>query len=345
MDWLVISGIILGVAALCLIIVLVASYICFRLAFYKKRRKPLREGYSDKIPNDDAFEPFRADMLRWIEEMKSLPQKEVEIRSFDGLRLRGRFFEFEKGAPIEILLHGYRSNSERDLSGGIARCFALGRSVMLVDHRACGRSEGNMITFGIHESRDCADWVKYIIDNIDPDARIFIGGVSMGAATAMLATARDLPDNVVGILADCGYSSAKKIIKKVIKQMHLPADICYPFVKLGARIYGHFDLEEISPEKAMAKCTLPVFFVHGDADDFVPYEMSEECYNACTSKNKYLLKMEGAGHGLAFPLNQERYIREVADFYEKALSDQYPKVVEPHSLSAYIFDVFGRASP
>ncbi len=303
------------VAAFSVAVVLAASYICFRLTFYAKRRKPLRQGYSDKIPQDPMFEPFKEDMLKWINEMKTLPQKEVEIKSFDGLRLRGRYFELYPGAPIEILLHGYRSNSERDLSGGIARCFACGRSVLLVDHRASGRSEGNVITFGILESRDTADWVKYILDNIDPDAKIYIGGVSMGASTAMLATARELPPNVIGILADCGYSSAKKIIKKVIKQMKLPPDLCYPFVRLGGRIFGHFDIDEITPAEAMAKCSLPVFFVHGDSDDFVPYEMSEECYTACSSKRKYLLKIEGAGHGLAFPLNQERYINEVKDFF------------------------------
>ncbi len=321
MDWkiflVVTASVAVGVAS----VILTASYICFRMAFYAKRRKPLRDGYSDKIPTDAAFDSFRSDMLGWINDMKTLPQKEVEIRSFDGLRLRGRYFELEIGAPVEILLHGYRSNSERDLSGGIARCFACGRSVLLVDHRASGRSEGNVITFGINESRDCADWVKYIIENIDADAKIYIGGVSMGAATAMMATARSLPDNVVGILADCGYSSPKKIIKKVIRDMRLPADVCYPFVRLGGKLFGNFDIEELSPESAMEHCSLPVFFVHGGADDFVPYEMSEECYNACTSKNKYLIKVEGAGHGLAFPLDQERYIKEVKDFFSSVDQD------------------------
>ena len=306
------------IAVFAILFILTASYICFRLAFFAKREKPLREGYIDKVPNDPTFEPYKKELLICIDRMKHLPQEEVEIRSFDGLRLRGRYFEFEKGAPIEIMLHGYRSNSERDLSASIARCFACKRSVLLVDHRACGRSEGHVITFGIYESRDCADWVKYVLQKINPNAKIYIGGISMGAATAMISTARNLPDNVVGILADCGYSSAKEIIKKVIKKMHLSPDICYPFVKLGAKIYGHFDIEEITPKEAMAKCSIPVFFVHGDADDFVPSAMSDECYEACTSKHKHLLKIEGAGHALALPVNQEKYIREVRDFFSSA---------------------------
>ena len=316
-------GILGGIVAFVIVLVLVVSYICFRLCFYSNRKKQ-REPAPDEVilPDGEIYEAFREDIVNWTMQMRALPHTDVEITSFDGLKLRAKFFEYEKGAPIEILLHGYRGNSERDLSGGIFRCFALGRSVLLVDHRASGRSEGNVITFGVNESRDCRDWVDFVLENIDKDARIFIGGVSMGASTAMMVTARDLPENVVGILADCGYSSAKKIIKKVIKEMKLPADIFYPFVKLGARIYGRFDLEEISPEEAMKKCSLPVIFLHGDGDDFVPFEMSVESYEACASKHKKLVNIEGAGHGLAFPASQERYIKEVGDFFNEALGNK-----------------------
>ena len=316
-------GILGGIVAFVIVLVLVVSYICFRLCFYSNRKKQ-REPAPDEVilPEGEIYEAFREDIVNWTMQMRALPHTDVEITSFDGLKLRAKFFEYEKGAPIEILLHGYRGNSERDLSGGIFRCFALGRSVLLVDHRASGRSEGNVITFGVNESRDCRDWVDFVLENIDKDARIFIGGVSMGASTAMMVTARDLPENVVGILADCGYSSAKKIIKKVIKEMKLPADIFYPFVKLGARLYGHFDLEEISPEEAMKKCSLPVIFLHGDGDDFVPFEMSVESYEACASKHKKLVNIEGAGHGLAFPASQERYIKEVGDFFDEALGNK-----------------------
>lgn len=312
-----------GIAAALILLVLLVSYICFRLAFYSDRKKQKCAEIGEVVlPDGEIYEEFREDITRWNMMLCDLPCRDVEITSFDGLRLRGRYFEKEKGAPIELLMHGYRGDSIRDLSGGVFRCFALGRNVMLVDHRASGRSEGKVITFGINESRDCADWVKFIVENIDDEADIFIGGVSMGASTALLSTARGLHENVVGVLADCGYSSAKRIIKKVIGEMHLPADICYPFVKLGARIFGRFDLEEISPEEAMKKCTLPVIFLHGDGDAFVPFEMSVESYNACASEHKRLVNIEGAGHGLAFPAAQERYVKEVGDFFDEALGNK-----------------------
>ncbi len=317
--------IILGICSFAAVFVLAVSYICFRMTFYADRTKEVPRAEGEVVlPNGEIYEKFREEITRWTHVMDALPQKEVEIISFDGLRLRGTYFEQRKGAPVEILMHGYRGDCRRDLSGGIFRCFALGRNALLIDHRASGKSEGNIISFGINESRDCVDWVNYIIENIDADAEIFIGGVSMGGATAQLAVGRGLPKNVVGVLSDCGYSSAKRIIKKVIGEMHLPPDLCYPFVKLGARIYGKFDLEELSPEQAMTKCTLPVFFVHGDSDDFVPFEMSAESYNACASKHKYLLKIEGAGHGLAFPVAQEKYIEEMRAFFEKAQTTDKP---------------------
>ena len=321
MEFEIILGIILAIAAFAVIFVFAAAYVCFRLTFYSQRVKRSDDPDEIALPEGDVYEAFRPEIENWTRQMRALPQIDVEITSFDGLKLRGKYYEQKKGAPIEILMHGYKGDCERDLSGGIFRCFALGRNALLVDHRASGRSEGKVISFGINESRDCVDWVRYVIEHIDPDAKIFIGGVSMGGSTTQLACARGLPPNVVGLLSDCGYSSAKRIIKKIIAEMHLPPDLCYPFVKLGARIYGHFDLEEISPEEAMAKCTLPIIFIHGDADDFVPFEMSEDSYNACASKHKRLVKIEGAGHGLAFPAAQERYVKEVGDFFEMAFSE------------------------
>lgn len=302
--------------------VLIISYVCYRMTFYSKPRD--MESIKDKIvlPEGEIYEVFRDEITGWINKMRSIQQIDVEITSFDGLKLRGKYFEQKKGAPIELLMHGYKGFFERDLNGGIFRCFALGRNALLVDHRAHGHSEGHVISFGINESRDCADWTKFIAEHIDPNAPIFIGGVSMGAATAMMASARDIHPNVVGILADCGYSSAKEIIKKVIGEMHLPADICYPFVKLGARLYGHFDLEEISPKEAMKTCKLPIIFIHGDADAYVPHGMSVENYEACASKHKKMVTIEGAGHGVAFPAAQERYIREVREFFDGALKDK-----------------------
>ena len=318
--FLTIMSIVIPVALVLVTLTLLTAYICFYLVFYvsKKERTRVREEY--EIPDGEIYEQYREDFINWTKSLRATPHDDVETISFDGLKLRGKYYEYAPGAPIELMFHGYRGNAERDLSGGVARCFALGRSALIVDQRASGESEGNVITFGVNESRDCISWLEFMTERFDKDQKIILTGISMGASTVMMATSYPLPKNVVGILADCGYTSAKEIIKKVIKDLKLPA-LLYPFIKLGAKLYGHFDLEENPPIEAMKKYTLPVFFAHGDADAFVPCSMSEENFHACASKLKYLEITPGAGHGLCFPCNQERYLGALRDFYDPILKD------------------------
>lgn len=246
-------------------------------------------------------------MTDWILKARKLPKKELTAVSFDGLKLSGNYYEYTPDSPIELMFPGYHGIAERDLCGGVQRCFRLGRSALIVDQRGCGKSEGTVISFGVNESKDVLSWLDVIKADFGENRKIILTGISMGAATVLTASGYDLPENVVGIIADCGFTSAKAIIKKVIKDMKLPADLLYPFVKLGALIFGRFNPDSISPEKALEKCRIPVFFAHGTKDEYVPYEMSVENYNKCKSK-KLLLPVEGAGHGLAYLVSPDDYI-------------------------------------
>lgn len=308
-------GWIIGAVATSTVLVALIAFICFYRVFYSPRRKPLGEDQYE-IPQGAIYEPHREEMVAWIKQTRSMPREDMEITSFDGLTLRGKYYEYRAGAPVEILFHGYQGNAERDLSGGVERCFSLGRNALVVNQRACGDSDGHVITFGIRERRDCLAWVDHVIARFGKDVKIILTGISMGAATVMMAAGETLPPNVVCILADCGYSSAREIIKKIIREMHLPADLLYPFVKLGAKLYGHFDLEETSPIEAVAKSKTPIIFIHGDTDDFVPCDMSRALYEACASP-KNLTPIQGAGHGLAYPVNKQAYLTALAEFEKK----------------------------
>ena len=156
---------------------------CLLLRIFWTSRKPCTEEFP--IPHGEIYEIHRKQMTDWIRDARAYPYREVSITSHDGLVLRGRYFEQEKGAPIELLLHGYRGWAERDLSGGVFRCFGIGHNVLIVDHRGCGESEGHVTTFGAKESLDCLAWIDFILREIDPTARIILSGVSMGAATVM----------------------------------------------------------------------------------------------------------------------------------------------------------------
>ena len=298
------------------LLILLLSYICFRMAFYASRKEPkVKEEYP--IPTGDCYEPFRQQMTDWIKEARNIPCQPVEITSFDGLTLRGKYYECDPEAPIELMFHGYRGTSERDLCGGIQRTFSLGRNVLLPDQRASGRSDGHIISFGINESRDCRTWVDFMIQRFGPDCKIILCGISMGAATVLMAAGSPLPKNVIGIIADCGYTSPKEIICKVIRtDMKLPPRLVYPFIKLGAKLFGGFDLEENSPLKAMETCTLPVLFFHGESDDFVPCDMSRQNFTACRSPKK-ILTVPGADHGLCYLLDPDGYRRIITEFAEE----------------------------
>lgn len=299
------------IAAAILAILLLVTYWCYRMAFYADRSIPLEEY---PLPKGEIYEPFREKMIKWIQETRQMPHEDLEITSFDGLKLRGRYFELSPDAPVELMFHGYRGSSEQDLSGGVQRCFKVGHSALVVDQRACGRSEGNKITFGIKECRDCHSWIEFATEHFGPERKLILCGISMGAATVLMAAGKPLPPNVIGVLADCGYTSPREIIRKVIRQMKLPPAICYPFVRLGARLFAGFDLEEDSPLEAAARCQVPVILFHGEGDDFVPCDMSIRNYEACSGRKK-LVTVPGAGHGLAYAVQPQEYLQALREFF------------------------------
>lgn len=300
-------------AAAIFAVLLLATYWCYRMAFFADRNAPVEEY---PVPQGAIYEPYHEQMKDWIKQIRQMPHENVEITSFDGLKLRARFFEYSPDAPIELLFHGYRGTADQDMAGGVLRCFLVGHSALLVDQRASGMSEGNKITFGINESRDCHSWISYLRQRFGQQRKLILCGMSMGASTVLMAAGKPLPSNVVGVLADCGYTTPKEIICKVIRQLKLPAKLCYPFVRLGARLFAGFDLEEDSSLAAMARCQVPVIFFHGEDDDFVPCDMSRRNFEACKAPKK-LITVPGAGHGLSYFLQSERYLQEVRDFFRE----------------------------
>ncbi len=321
-DFVTFLWITLGVVAFLTVAVLAISFICYRIAFYAPPRKSPDPDYVP-TPRGKLYDPYREQMKKWVLEARAMPSEEFTIKSFDGLTLYARYYEYAPGVPIELMHHGYRGNSESDLSGGVQRCFLLGQSAFIIDVRCGGKSEGNTITFGIRESKDTLAWIDFMIDHFGQDVKIILTGISMGAATVMTAAGEKLPKNVIGVLADCGFSSPEAIIKKVIKDMKIPPSLAFPFVRLGARLFGGFDIRENSAIEAVKRATVPMIFFHGEADDFVPSYMSRECYDACPTRKK-LVMVPSAGHGLAYPVDKEGYLSALRDFW----SEEYKKFEE-----------------
>ena len=248
-----------------------------------------------------------------MEQLKEITAEDVFINSFDGLKLHGRYYHVKDGAPLDIQFHGYNGNAMRDFCGGNKISRESGHNSLLIDQRAHGMSRGKTISFGINERKDCLSWVRYAVERFGEDTEIVLSGVSMGAATVLMASDLGLPKNVKAIVADCGYSSPKAIINKVMRDSGLPDKLMYPFVWLGAMVFGKFNLTESSAVSAVSESDVPILIIHGGADDFVPCYMAEEIYKACRSEKKLLI-VPGAGHGMSYLVDKDLYEKTVKDF-------------------------------
>jgi len=261
--------------------------------------------------------------LKALEEMKELSDKlenseceTVEITSFDGTPLVGHYRKAENPKRVIIAMHGWRSSWSRDF-GGIADFWHDSDcSVLYAEQRGQNASGGDYMLFGTVERYDCLEWAKYIDEITGGKLPIYLAGISMGASTVLMAADLDLPDSVHGIMADCAYTSPRDIWHHVVQDnFHIP----YGFVTADIdKAYRKISKEEsnYSCEDALRNSKVPVIFVHGAADGFVPVEMAYRNYVACTSP-KELLIVPGADHGMSYLVEKDKYEKASRDFWEK----------------------------
>lgn len=302
---------IIGVPACISLLIFIAAWLCCRFTFavLKKREKEFR-----KLPGGKQYAPHKERFRALYDTASKLTYEDVWIVSHDGLRLHARYYHIADGAPLQIMFHGYRSAAVRDFCGGLQTALEMGYNALLPDQRAHGESEGKYLSFGVLERRDCLDWVLYATGRFGAATRIVLYGMSMGAATVLMAAGLSLPENVIGIAADCGYTSPREIISKVIAEMGYPVSLVYPMIRLGGRLFARFDTQSASTEDAMRRCRIPVLFIHGEDDRFVPCEMSRRNYELCASENKRLLIVPHAGHGISYFEDEGTYLGAVREF-------------------------------
>ena len=303
---------------LCAAIILffAATYLVYRIIFFASNKA---KKITFAFPKGEQYEFYREPLELAVEKMKNRPFEEVFITAKDGTPLFGRYYHFKDGAPVHILIHGWRGFAVLDCSGGTALAEKIGHNAIVIDQRANGRSGGHCISFGVREKEDCACWIQYVTDRFGKDTTIILSGISMGAATVLMASGMELPSNVKCILADCPFSSAEDIIKEVCSVIKAPQNLIYGIAKLGARIFGHFDLAESNALKAVAKAKLPILILHGEDDRFVPCHMGKTLH-ATNPEWVTLATFPDAGHGLSYMTAPEEYEKAVISFLEKHLA-------------------------
>ena len=241
------------------------------------------------------------------------------LTSFDNLNLHAyKVLNQNDSNKWVITVHGYTSEGI-NMSSYAKNYYAIGYNVLIPDLRSHGLSEGDYIGMGWDDRLDIIDWINTILE-YNPNAEIVLHGVSMGAATVSMVSGEDLPSNVKAIVADCGYTSVwDEFAYQLDDLFSLPEFPILNVSSLVAKVRAGYFLGEASTLKQVAKSKTPILFIHGDEDDFVPYYMMEELYNA-TSSEKEMLTIKNAGHAKASEVDPETYWTTVSNFTSKYIT-------------------------
>ena len=258
---------------------------------------------------DDALE-VSAD-VNWLE--KDSNYKDKYITSFDNLKLHSyEVINENKTDKWAIVVHGY--TSEGNLLSSKAKYFyEMGYNVLVPDLRGHGNSQGDYIGMGWDDRLDIMDWIDYIVEN-NPNAQIALHGTSMGSATVLMVSGEKLPENVKAIVADCGSTSVWDEFSYQLKSLfNLPSFPVMNLSNMVTMVRAGYSLKNASAIDQVKKATVPILYIHGDKDDFVPYYMMDELYNA-TNSTKEKLTVEGAEHAKADLVNPQLYWSTIYDF-------------------------------
>ena len=304
---------IVGVILLLVILaVLAAAVWFFRFAH-------LRVGNTDDMLDDEIRRACRSLVEAGLAYVESRPHEEVSVTSFDGLKLRGIYLPIENPRGCILCFHGYRSFGMQDFAPMPEYYQSLGLSVLVVDQRACGKSEGKYTTFGILERRDVVTWANYMKERVG-DLPLMLDGLSLGSATVMLSADQPLPETVCGIIADCGFTSPWDILTHCGKKwFHIPAFPMVHILSCVARVMFGGGYRSVDTREALAKSSLPLLLLHGADDDFVPTWMSGVHYDAATGYKRKVI-VPGAGHGMSYITDMPRCQKELSDFVDHVLA-------------------------
>ena len=261
-----------------------------------------------------GFDDLKEEILGGKAWLEGQQREDVSVTSFDGLRLHGLFVPNPRGKGTLLLFHGWRSSWKTDFIIALPFYYSLGLDLLLVDQRAQNGSEGKYITYGVLEREDLAVWVDWAAGRLGKDRPLFLGGLSMGASTVLMAADEPFDANVRGVIADCGFTSPYAIIRYVAARgTDRPMRLAMAWLDLFARYFAGFRLRQRSTVEALRKTKLPVLLFHGLADDFVPSSMSRESFEACAGERELVL-VDGAGHGMSYVVEPALVKEKIASF-------------------------------
>ena len=233
------------------------------------------------------------------ERLMARPHEDVYKKSGDGLMLHAIYVPQKQDGQeerIAVCFHGYTGQASSDFCGISDYYIRNGYSLLLVDQRAHGKSEGEYIGFGCLDRIDACSWIDWVIEHCGREVKIVLHGISMGGATVLMTGGLELPEQVKGIISDCGFTSPKKVFTHVLHSMyHMPAFPIMQITDIVNRKKAGYGLDECNAAREVRKARGPLLLIHGDADTFVPCSMCGEIEQNCQCRVTKLI-VKGAAH-------------------------------------------------
>ena len=247
--------------------------------------------------------------------------EEYEITNDKGFKLKAYFLPADKGSDVYVFCsHGYRGNGRLEFQNMAKFYHDKGYNIFIVDHQAAGESDGKYIGFGYHECKDCFSWLDFMRNEFGKNIQIILHGVSMGCATVTMMSGNDrLPSNVKFTVADCGYTSAHDEFMHNVGSIKTVAAPVINIASKFNKLISGYDFKDANPLEAVKTARVPMLFIHGSIDDFVPTKMAYELYNNCTSE-KDILIVEGAAHAESYPVDSTSYEAKINEFADKYIN-------------------------
>lgn len=315
-KWLVIGT---AVFAVLLIINVIASFYFYNLAI-DRNVKDFLQGNDDLVVSAEAMDEFlEGDWRDWVRDQTF---ERMEMTSFDDLVLQGYFLEAKEPTnKVVITAHGYLGGAFDMGLYGQHYYEDLGYHFFTADARGHGESEGDYIGFGWHDRLDYVQWIDAIIEKLGPDVEIVLHGLSMGGATVLMTSGEELPPQVKAIVADSPYTSVNDLFSYQLNRMfHLPSFPIIPTLSLVSKAKAGYSVYEASALDQVKKATIPILYMHGESDTFVPTNLAETLYEETTSEAD-IVTFPGANHGEGYVIAKEEYLEKLHAFLNKYVGE------------------------
>lgn len=314
MPGLIIGLVLIGIILIWLGVSFFGGYLIWR------NTVPTKDPSTYKVESSE--DPIENEFIKFIEKetkvLENVPMEDVWIKSEDGLNLHAYYREASsKTTKTIISVHGWHGSALGTAPQFSHWLINFNYNILFIDLRSYGKSQGKYTGYGVLDSKDLMKWIDYIIDRLDGEADIALFGISMGGNT-VLSVADKVPIQVKCIIDDCGFISPWEEFKHVLTtQLHVPVYFLY-FANIINKLVAHYDFKDNNTLDILKKSRVPVLFIHGTKDDFVPTSHTTENHEACTSEKEIHL-FERVPHARSYFENKEEYRKIVLNFLAKRL--------------------------